>query len=566
MTRADALRLNIAVDNSQAIPALAQTERAIANTATVATRGGTAIESAFGGINGAFLRFGAASAVLGIAVAGLNRFAETADDIGDVTRSFDVLASRSGITADVLTDLRKATDGEATAMQLMQTANLAMQAGLPLTNAKLIEMADIATKLGASVGVDAAEAFDNFTTAIVRMSDRQLRAMGIMVDAEDAAKKYASAHHLTVEALTEAERQQAFMNEAMEKGAVAAKGLGAEMPSLSGWFKAVGSAAKNAGADVLRFFDNLPAEFTGAAQQKRLDDFLKGQQALGSPAPTAAAGLDPRVAAEWSRSMDALAKHYTKMAEQSERAATAAFNEKMARQESLAVVAKLNQLLAVQEGVNGGALRGGLPNPPIDNSDPLSQSILGFDPAADLERYAQFTSDMLAMNLAYQQQFNAIEQAAADERDQIHFREQAAKVAAWSGFAADSMGILGMLFEHNKKIAKAEAIISGLAGAAKALEIYGPTPWGYAAAATSVAFGIARASQIGSVSIGGGGGAGGIGSFGSLSSVGTRPLAGNAERDVNVFVFLDGELLTGAAARMVGEQIARDARRTGRAN
>ena len=69
-------------------------------------------------------------------------------------------------------------------------------------------------------------------------------------------------------------------------------------------------------------------------------------------------------------------------------------------------------------------------------------------------------------------------------------------VATYAGAASDIAGNLSQMFQKNKGLAAAAAIISGLAGAARAIEIYGPTPWGWAAAASAAALGVANAAKI----------------------------------------------------------------------
>ncbi len=621
MTRADALKLTVAVENTQAVAALRQTETAVQRTATSAVSSGGQFSGAFGGMSSAMLRFSLVAGGLTAAVAVVSRLAERADDIGDVTRSFEVLSRRAGITGTVLADLRKATEGEATAMQLMQTSNLAMQAGLPLTNQKLTEMAELATKLGASVGVDAAEAFDNFTTAIVRMSDRQLRAMGIMVDAEEAAKSYAKAHGLTVEVLTETERQQAFMNEAMEKGAAAAKGLSNTMPTLSGWFKAVGTAAKDAGSDVLSFFDKLPAELSGAAQQQRIRDFIRNQQAAATPpGPAAVAGPDPRIVAEWDRAMDKLAEHYKKLGDESKRIATEAFNEKMSRIETLAAVQKMNAIFAIQEQTGPGGSTTGVGEarwwePSAKMAAEMDAAFLkgnSANPTGDLDRNATllaenetwlvlldtYTNVADAEAAIFDRRLAMIEQgrtwteemqaqsdvvlrnaqnmeimAGAADMVGAGFQNVAAALANAATSGRSTHHMLGNLMKQMALTSAASALIELAAGAAAS-----SGPWGVALFGNpqkhfmaAAQFGLAAAAFGTVAAVAGTGGGGGVSSFGasapsgSLATSGSRPFGPNDdERDVNVFVFLDGDLVTTAVGRKVGEQIARDARRTGR--
>jgi len=74
-------------------------------------------------------------------------------------------------------------------------------------------------------------------------------------------------------------------------------------------------------------------------------------------------------------------------------------------------------------------------------------------------------------------------------------------LTAYGGkYASFAKGILAIEKAH----AIAKTIISTKAAAAAALEYYGPTPWGYAAAAAAIAYGVAQVAAIASTAIGGG--------------------------------------------------------------
>jgi hypothetical protein len=72
----------------------------------------------------------------------------------------------------------------------------------------------------------------------------------------------------------------------------------------------------------------------------------------------------------------------------------------------------------------------------------------------------------------------------------------ATMIGAYAGAASEIASNLSQMFQKNKGLAAAAAIISGLAGAARAIEIYGPTPLGWALAASAAALGVANAAKI----------------------------------------------------------------------
>ena len=104
----------------------------------------------------------------------------------------------------------------------------------------------------------------------------------------------------------------------------------------------------------------------------------------------------------------------------------------------------------------------------------------------------------------------------------------------------------------SKGLAAAQAIVSGYAGAAKAMEIYGPTPQGFAAAESSVAYGYLNAALIGATALasaamgGGGGGKASGASSSSSSSTGASDGSGGAVQSTpapkSVNINIQGEM------------------------
>lgn len=121
--------------------------------------------------------------------------------ITGVSRSFETLNQQAGILADEqLAKLQAATLGTVSSFQLMQQANQAVQLGLD--PASLDEMASAATKLGAAVGRDATEAFNDLATGLGRESKLILDNLGILVKSKDNYTELANALGKTTEQLT----------------------------------------------------------------------------------------------------------------------------------------------------------------------------------------------------------------------------------------------------------------------------------------------------------------------------------------------------------------------------
>ncbi len=96
-------------------------------------------------------------------------------------------------------------------------------------------------------------------------------------------------------------------------------------------------------------------------------------------------------------------------------------------------------------------------------------------------------------------------------RVKLTLGEAAAQADIYAGLTSSVAQLLGQQTAAGKAAAVAAATISTFAGAAKAIEIYGPTPLGFAALGTAVATGIAQVRQILSTKVPGAAGGGGGG-------------------------------------------------------
>ena len=111
-------------------------------------------------------------------------------------------------------------------------------------------------------------------------------------------------------------------------------------------------------------------------------------------------------------------------------------------------------------------------------------------------------------------------------------------------FAGSALDIAGSLFQDSKPIAIAQAIVSTLAGAAKALEL--PYPENLAAMASTLAAGFAQVQAIRSTNVGGGSAGGGVGGGAFTAPSGpteaeSRNL-GNPDRQNAIQVIFNGDV------------------------
>jgi hypothetical protein len=121
---------------------------------------------------------------------------------------------------------REKTRGLITDFDLMRQANRAMLFGLEVTPEKFGLLGEAAIKLGRAMGIEAPRAMDDLVLALGRVSPRILDNLGIIVKVGEANREWAKAHHTTVEAMTAANRVQAFYEMSLKKIEEHLKNLG----------------------------------------------------------------------------------------------------------------------------------------------------------------------------------------------------------------------------------------------------------------------------------------------------------------------------------------------------
>lgn len=83
---------------------------------------------------------------------------------------------------------------------------------------QLPRVMDLARKATSLFGGEVTDNFEAINQAIASGATRQLRGLGIVIKADEAYTKYAKSLGISKDALTEAGRQQAILNEVLEKG------------------------------------------------------------------------------------------------------------------------------------------------------------------------------------------------------------------------------------------------------------------------------------------------------------------------------------------------------------
>jgi len=143
---------------------------------------------------------------------------EEAETLKRVEDEFRTLSAQAGISSRELEEgLEKASAGLVSTNDLFGTVNQSI-IKMGASAAKLPEIMEIARKATAVFGGDLQTNFNNITTAISNGNARMLKQYGIVIDTTKAVKQFADANGIAANEVSEAGRQQAILNAALEQG------------------------------------------------------------------------------------------------------------------------------------------------------------------------------------------------------------------------------------------------------------------------------------------------------------------------------------------------------------
>lgn len=186
--------------------------------------------------------------------------AAQAERLGTAT---DNLAKGIGASGQEMVDaITEASLGTVSKVGAMQAANKALLFDLVENSDQMAEMTQIAITLGAAMGQDATKSLDDLTTALGRQSPLILDNLGITLKLEEAYRIYAAQLGKNVDALTEQEKKQAFVNAALIKGREKVEELGGVTLDTAGKTEQMSAAW----ADFTVAFGGLLTEMAGGLE------------------------------------------------------------------------------------------------------------------------------------------------------------------------------------------------------------------------------------------------------------------------------------------------------------
>jgi len=161
--------------------------------------------------------------------------------------ALDSLAKAAGYSgSEIIKSIQTASDFTIDRMTAMQVANRAMIMDVAETPAQFERLTEVAVALGRAMGVDAATSIDNFVTAAGRQSKLIADNLGLIVNAEDAYKRYADTLGVSVDELDDAAKKQAFLTEMLRQGEIKMADLGESTLDAAGQMEQASAAFKDA--------------------------------------------------------------------------------------------------------------------------------------------------------------------------------------------------------------------------------------------------------------------------------------------------------------------------------
>lgn len=141
------------------------------------------------------------------------------EQIGSVLDDF--AASVGSSSEAMISAAKRAAQGTISEYELILNANRALQFEVAKTPEQFAKLIELSTALGRAQGIADTQALEFITTGLARESRLILDNLGLIIDLDKATADYAATLGKTADALTQAERKQALLEEAFRQGATA---------------------------------------------------------------------------------------------------------------------------------------------------------------------------------------------------------------------------------------------------------------------------------------------------------------------------------------------------------
>lgn len=141
----------------------------------------------------------------------------------------------------------------ATMLDIGMARTKLMEAEVNITAQDFVKLTKVAEELGDTLGVDTAQGINALVEALETGRTKSLKMLGIVVDSDAAYRKYADAHRLVAEKLTDEQKRLAMQEAIMEKIRERSDALGESTATNADAFERLGVAAENSFASIYRW-------------------------------------------------------------------------------------------------------------------------------------------------------------------------------------------------------------------------------------------------------------------------------------------------------------------------
>jgi hypothetical protein len=207
----------------------------------------TAATGGFSGVAEAFLTklvnpVTVGAAAIGASIIGAFAFARIGEENNRIAATFKRFATDAGLDADRLKErISGIAEGFVDLEDVLPRAGEAVLA-LGKNANRLPDILALARNIGVQTGRDVTQVFEELTKGIENQNLKLLRNNSIRLDGDRVLQEYAKSQGVAVNQLSEAAKQQAFLNAALEQGQKKFGDVGAEVAPIQGGIKKLGLA------------------------------------------------------------------------------------------------------------------------------------------------------------------------------------------------------------------------------------------------------------------------------------------------------------------------------------
>ena len=150
------------------------------------------------------------------ATAAFNALRQAAQ-VETLAEGFNFLANTSGRTSELIANNLREITGNALSLEgALRASAIAVTSGFSTT--QLEKLAEVGKNASIALGRNLGDSVDRLTRGVAKLEPEILDELGIMVRLDTAVRRYAATIGKTATELTDFERRQAFLNEAISQG------------------------------------------------------------------------------------------------------------------------------------------------------------------------------------------------------------------------------------------------------------------------------------------------------------------------------------------------------------